>query len=433
MMKVFLAVLFALAPLANLRVAEIEPVEFYLLAALPLGAVFSWRRGRPLAVPRDLFDIARLYGGFLAAATILAALAWRFDFYPPPGVSWLKTPPIISFVRILQVALAVAALIAVATAAARSAPLADFLARLYIAIALVQVVYGAACWLAIWRSGAAAATPELNWYGAQTRWGVIHARGCFVEGGPFGVYLASAIVLLLFRYRVTRRVARGSFWITLAALAAGLGLSRSKAGLCTLVALGVCGLIMWGHSGVARKGAAALGAAALLVPLVYATRTIKGIGAYLDNYQALKLKAEQNPFDGSTVEGRLAALYVAPAMIVRHPLAGVGLGNYSELRNSPLYTGDLAPAPGWDEPGLGFFGYAAELGLPLLGFLMFVVWTPVRIAHRRGERGEFALALCAFQFFAELFGTPITFYYPYLISALALGHVMRERGGGEAL
>jgi hypothetical protein len=290
MMNVFLAALFALAPLANLRAGDIEPVEFYLLAALPLGAMFSWRRGRPLAVPRDLFDIARLYGGFLAAAAILAALAWRFDFYPPPGVSWLKTPPIISFVRIVQVAMAVAALVAVASAAARSAPLADFLARLYIAIALVQVVYGAACWLAIWRSGAAAATPEMDWYGAQTRWGVIHARGCFVEGGPFGVYLASAIVLLLFRYRVTRRIARGSFWITLAALAAGLGLSRSKAGLCALAALGLCSLIMWGHSAAARKAAAALAAAALLAPLVYVTRTIKSLGGYIDNYHS-NLKA----------------------------------------------------------------------------------------------------------------------------------------------
>lgn len=53
MMKVFLAALFALAPLANLRAGDIEPVEFYLLAALPLGAMLSWRRGRPLAVPRE--------------------------------------------------------------------------------------------------------------------------------------------------------------------------------------------------------------------------------------------------------------------------------------------------------------------------------------------------------------------------------------------
>ena len=433
MTKVFLAALCALAPLANLRAADIEPVEFYLLAALPLGAMFSWRLRRPLAVPRDLFDLARLYGGFLTLAAILAALAWRFHFYAPSGVSWLKTPPIISFVRIVQVAMAATTMIAVAAAVRRSAATADFFARAYAAAGVVSVLYGTASWLAIWYRGGAAVQPELNWFGAQTRWGVIHERGFFVEGGPFGVYVASVIVVAMFRRLVLRRGTNMAFGLVTGVLMLGLLLSRSKAGLCVLVALGLWTLLTAGHLRAHRKAIVLACAALLIAPIVYLNGTITGLANYWNNYRRLELVVLAHPFNGSTVEGRLAALYVAPAMIARHPLAGVGLGNYSELRNSPLYTGDLPPAPGWDEPGLGFFGYAAELGLPLLGFLMFVVWTPVRIAHRRGERGELALALCAFQFFAELFGTPITFYYPYLVAALALGHVLRERGGGEAL
>lgn len=426
MVRPLLTILCLLAPLANLRLAEIEPMEIFLLAAIPFATMISLRKKRKLRVPRVLFRVGEWYLFFLLLIAIPAALAWRFHFYVPAGVSWLKLPPIISFVRIVQVALAVTMMIAVANAVWRYVWAADFLARTYVAVGVVSVLYGTISWLLLWHRGVAADQPGLDWFGAQTRWGVIHERGFFVEGGPFGVYVASVIVIALFRHFVLRRGTNMGFGLATGALLTGLLLSRSKAGVCMLAALGVWSLFASGDLRAHRKAAVLTLAIVLLAPIIYLNRTIKGLANYWKNYQQLELVLLAHPFSGSTVEGRLAALYVVPEMIKSHPIMGVGIGNYSVLRNSPAYSPEIPPALGWDEPGLGFFGYAAELGIPLLFYLMFVAWTPVRVARRRGERAELTLALCAFQFFAVLFGTPITFYYPYLASALALGHVLRN-------
>lgn len=426
MKRLLLITLCALVPLANLKVSDIQPVEFFLLVSAPTGLAIAFGRGWRLRTARSLWLLEGQYLLFLVAVAILAALAWRFHFYVPAGVSWLKFPPIISFVRIVQVALAVTMMIVVANVVRRYEWAADFLARTYVAVGVISVLYGTASWLLLWHGGAAAAQPELNWFGAQTRWGTIGERGFFVEGGPFGVYVVSVIVVVMFRRFVLRCGTGKTFAAVLVLLLTGLALSRSKAAICVAVGLGVWSLFASGHLKASRR-VYALTAAALLITLIAtANNVVSGLMGYWSAYQGLERLAIVSPQSGSVVEGRVMALYVVPAMVAAHPLTGIGFGNYSVLRNSPDYAAEFPPAPDWDEPGLGFFGYSAELGLPMLVWLMVLAWAPVRLARSRGERDTLVLALCACQFFAELFGAPITFFYPWLVSALALGYVLRK-------
>lgn len=437
MIRLLLIVLCVLVPLTYLKVANVQPCGLFLIAAVPLGlAVVLPQRSGP-RIARELFRLGAQYLLFLTCAAIFAVAAWRFHFYVPAHVSWLKIPPIISFVRIVQVAMAVVMMIAVATIVQRYEGAAELLTRAYVAVGVINVVYGIASWLALWHSGAAAGHIEVSRFGAQSEWGVIRARGAFVEGGPFGVYVASVLAVSVFRRFVQGKGTTAGFAATIGVLLTGLVLSRSKAGVCAVLGLGIWSLLVSRRVSVRKKFYALAVGVTLIVPVLALVNLGGGIMAYWVAYDHAELHALQAPFNGSTVEGRIVALYIVPAMVEKHPITGVGIGNYSVLRNSPEYSRGFPPAPGWDEPGLGFLGYAAELGLPLLVWLMFLAWSPVRVAREQGERSTPVLVACAFQFFAELFGTPITFYYPYVVSALALGYVLRasavdKRGSGVA-
>lgn len=427
MIRLLLIILCVLVSLTDLKVADIQPGGLFLLFAIPLGVAIALHRQWSLRVPRRLCRLAGQYLLFVMCTAILAALAWRFHFYVPAHVSWLKFPPIISFVRIVQVVMAVVMMIVVATIVQRYQGAGECLAHAYVVVGLITVFYGTACWLLIWHSGAAATHIRVSVLGARAEWGVIRERGAFVEGGPFGVYVASVLAVSVFRRFVQGKGTRAGFAATVGVLLTGLMLSHSKAGLCAVLAVGIWSFFVSRRVSLGRKLYAVVISAALIVPVLLIVNLSGGMRSYWFAYDHAELLAMEAPFNGSTVEGRVVALYVVPAMVEKHPLAGIGIGNYSVLRNSPEYSPGFPPAPGWDEPGLGFFGYAAELGLPLLAWLMFLVWTPVRIAREMGERDTPILVACAFQFFADLFGTPITFYYPYLVSALALGYVLRAR------
>lgn len=427
MIRQLLIILCALVSLTDLKVADIQPGGLFLLAAIPLGTAFVLRPGRTLQTSRKLGRLMQQYLLFLFCAAILSALAWRFHFYVPAHVSWLKHPPFISFVRIIQVSMAVVLMIGVASVVEREEGMADLLSRAYVLVGVLNVLFAMASWLLLWHSGAAAAHIKVTLMGAQSEWGVIRARGFFVEGGPFGVYVASVIAVSVFRRFAQGKGTRTSFAATIGVLLAGLMLSQSKAALCTVIGLGIWSFFVSHRVRLSRKLTTVAIAAILIVPILILVNLGGGLMAYWSAYRHAEFLAMRSPFNGSTVEGRVVALYVVPTMVEKHPLTGVGIGNYSVLRNSPEYAPEFPPAPGWDEPGLGFLGYAAELGLPLLVWLMLLVWAPVRIARRAGERETAVLIACAFPFFADVFGTPITFYYPYLVSALALGYVLRAR------
>jgi O-antigen ligase len=107
-------------------------------------------------------------------------------------------------------------------------------------------------------------------------------------------------------------------------------------------------------------------------------------------------------------------------MIAAHPFTGIGWGNYGNLRNSPEYRGASLFVAGADEPGLGIFGTAADLGLPLLAFLLFCLFVPVFYVRGR-EVQLYVLNLALWQPISHIFGSQLNLTYPWITTALALG------------
>ena len=142
------------------------------------------------------------------------------------------------------------------------------------------------------------------------------------------------------------------------------------------------------------------------------------------NFEALVPLHEDDP---SMMMGRLVAVFIVPRMILAHPALGIGLGNYSLMRNDPEYLDDLPPTNGWDLPGLGLLGSAAELGVPLTLFLLFLLLKPMSHARRAKSPGILVIA-AGFQPVAVLLGVNLNFFYPWLVTAFALSLLFLQGG-----
>ncbi|VEC20302.1 Lipid A core - O-antigen ligase and related enzymes [Shimwellia blattae] len=76
--------------------------------------------------------------------------------------------------------------------------------------------------------------------------------------------------------------------------------------------------------------------------------------------------------DTSFVMGRIAATHIGPNIISDNPVAGVGLGAYSLVRNNIQYRQQFPFVSGWDLTGLGgLTTLAIENGFLGLGIFLF--------------------------------------------------------------
>jgi len=116
--------------------------------------------------------------------------------------------------------------------------------------------------------------------------------------------------------------------------------------------------------------------------------------------------------------GRVAGAILVPRMIEAHPITGIGLGNFSLLRNAPEYLQGLPTKDTWELPGIGLVAYVAELGIPLFVYLMVLLCMPAWMCRFRASK--FAFVLAAYQPLAHVFGVQLNFYYPWLCAAFAL-------------
>jgi hypothetical protein len=107
-------------------------------------------------------------------------------------------------------------------------------------------------------------------------------------------------------------------------------------------------------------------------------------------------------------------------------LLGIGIGNYSLMRNDPDYLKGLPSVNDWDLPGLGLISDAAELGVPLTVFFVILLLRPFQRARKMKAPGAF-IAAAAFQPTALLLGVNLNFFYPWLISAFLLASLEDTR------
>lgn len=344
------------------------------------------------------------YVWFLAGSFMLAIVALRLPFYPPSQTSFFKLPFVLSLSRLAELSLAMYCMLAIT----------DTLQRRPALIRIALNGYTAA--------GAAAALLSICSFaififtGSDTYFinDLDHrARGLFNEGGPFGLFLTSVMLVFLLKKRldgaftISSRIALVVVWTALL-------LSASKAGVLAAILCAIASLFAPNFR--RRTLAVILVPLALIIFLGAFERKLEG---YKYNFEQFDEMAIFRPTDRNLVMGRIIGAFIIPRMLAAHPLLGIGIGNYSLMRNDPDYLQGLPYVDDWDLAGLGLISDAAELGIPMT---IFLIWILVRLPWRaKRERAPAILvAAASFQPVALLLGVNLNFFYPWLVTSFTL-------------
>jgi hypothetical protein len=330
----------------------------------------------------------------------------RFRFYPPPDITFLKTPFILSVARVIEVALGIFYMLYLASILRREPDNRRFALRAYFWAGVASAVFSLVSY------------PLL--LAANLEWGAYlpdyRARGWFNEGGPYGLYLASVMIvgLLLYDLHGLKKI---QVWTSGVILLLALVGSQSKAAFMAACILFLLNFVL---QGTFRQRVALTAIALLAVTLVWTrTRVVDSMLGYVNAYEVVQLygsDVDESAYGG--FGGRVAGMVLVPRMISAHPITGIGLGNYPLLRNSPEYLQGLPTQDAWDLPGIGLISYIAELGIPLFAYLMFLLCLPAWMTRNRSS--VFAFILAAYQPIAHIFGVQLNFYYPWICSGFAL-------------
>lgn len=402
----WLVLLAILSTMPILRMGDVQVVEIAQLICLSAMAPLFVYGG--LNIP--LGGLWRRYGikyvFFLGLCVLVSGLSLRLSFHPPPDISWLKRPGLLSLSRIFELFLAAYFMIAIAETLRRRPVLFRILADAYTFAAML----GACGSIVAWALFRGADIPSFPIYGAESR-----VRGLFNEGGPYGIFLVSAVLVVLLRIHVVRPVYGFVHKAGVAILLAALLLSGSKVGLLAAMSLGALAAFLSGG----RRRTLALAVVLALLVTMSVTRFKGSLFGYMYAYVNFEEVYYYRPGDPSLIMGRIAATLIVPRIISAHPLLGIGVGNYSLMRNDPDYLQGLPPVDEWDLAGMGLFGSAAELGIPLTLFLLALLIQP--LVHARRRKAPLILTLAAgFQPIAFLLGVNLNFFYPWLVAALVL-------------
>jgi len=105
-----------------------------------------------------------------------------------------------------------------------------------------------------------------------------------------------------------------------------------------------------------------------------------------------------------------------------NPIFGIGIGNYSLVRNDPKYLKGLPVYYKWDQHSLGLIGYLPEFGIPLFLLFIYLLFKPVYWSLKIKPRG-LIFVLASTQLVIHIVGAQITFLYPWLVSAICMGYI----------
>jgi hypothetical protein len=318
-------------------------------------------------------------------------------------------PGMISFARLIQVLLGFGSFIAIISTGYKKDTLVVKYARIYILSAYVTSIYGVISYVLLRylhvNIGGA--------YGDAVLGEAARLRGGFNEGGPFGLFAAGA-VLLLFFYRENLKFSKVGFYNIVLTLFLALILAFSKAGIFLIVTSIVSAYIVSEPKIAFRRIRYIIFAFIVVVPVFL----ISGFGQKLGGYYNTYVRIEQSPLlfqnDPNAALGRIAGFIIVPRMIVRNPVLGVGIGNYSLTRNNPVYRGLVPYQNAWDLPGLGLYGDIAELGIPA-GIVLAIFFLSPAFLCRRKKCSVGMMCLTLVPFLTLVFGAEETFLYPWIL------------------
>jgi len=401
----FLICIALLAPLTAVKIGELQTIEIYSFIAFGIVAAAVWHDRLRIRGEHEILTLLKFYALFLIIAASLAVWALRLPTYPIPGTPLLKHAPFLSLARLVQYTIVIGTLLVTANLVAARPSLSALVCQCYVYGGIVSCIFGIASWAALFAGihiGGA--------YGPTHR-----IRGFFVEGGPFGVYLVGVILICMFRRHVLHRGDPRVYWAQMVLFVGTLFGAQSKAGILLAIIIALYYMVL------TKRLRYVLAIAPLFLALAVFVHLTSQLRSYAEDYLNFSKLAQEHPNDPALIEGRVMAAILVPIMVAHHPIAGIGIGNYSLQRNNPEYLGPLPAAPSWDLPGLGLLGDSAEFGIPLLVYLCWLLWRPVSIAHRVRAPPLVTLT-AAYQIFAHLLGVQVTFAYPWIVSAIALGY-----------
>ncbi|HEX8985533.1 MAG TPA: O-antigen ligase family protein [Bryobacteraceae bacterium] len=397
----------------TLKLGDVQSVELLQVLWLCLSMPTFLHRGLRVPVSGVWRHYGLRYVAFLGVCIAVSLMALRLTFYTPPGVSVLKRPVILSLARILELCLAVYFMLALA----RSFQIRRSLLRLALGAYTWAGVFSACVSILGWLLLEIAGISTFPVYGFDAR-----VRGFFNEGGPYGIFLVSVFVVVLLRARLFHLPYPFLHKAALCVLAVALFLTGSKAAILAGAVLGAIGFLS------SRSRVQALAWSGLCAVVLIAALGLLGGRAfgYLYAYTNFEESLAYRPGDPSLIMGRVAAALIVPRIIEAHPLLGIGVGNYSLMRNDPEYLQGMPSVAEWDLPGVGLFGSAAEFGIPATLFFVAALLRPLLQARRRRAAAIVAVA-AGFQPVAFLLGVNLNFFYPWLVAAFAIAQEAAPR------
>ena len=169
-----------------LRVGDVQLLE--VLQSLRLGISIVLLMGCGLKLPTNAIwrQYGYWYGLFLIMCAALSIVSLRLTFYPVPDVSALKQPLTVSIARLFELGLVMYFTVACADTLASKPRLIRYALDTYYSIGTLSALVSIASLIALTFSGVQA----FSAYGTDKR-----VRGFFNEGGPYGLFLVSAILI----------------------------------------------------------------------------------------------------------------------------------------------------------------------------------------------------------------------------------------------
>lgn len=404
--SVFLFLTGALASTVLLKLASIQYLELLYLIQFAV-LLFAFCRARlQVVVFRPVLVLGTGYLLFGVGSFVLALAALRFTFYLPSEPSPLQLPVIITISRLTELAVDVGMMLYM-TALFRQRPdTARFTMRVYYWVGVASILFSILSYpLDV------AGLVSLGTYGDSHRF-----RGFYNEGGPYGLYLITLLAVGWALARMGWERPRRTYF-TLGLVGVALLMAQSKAAWIALMALFLL-RSLFARSLKQRLTTISIG----LLFIVVVSQTLNftdKLRLWQEGSSRYEQLSHLHAGDNNFVQGRVAGLFIVPRMIAAHPLTGVGWGNYGIVRNDPQYRGAAA----WgepDEPGLGIFGLAAEMGSPLLIFLLIALIVPY-FWLRSLRVPDYVANLALLQPVVHIFGAQLNLTYPWIVTAFALG------------
>jgi O-antigen ligase len=409
--KIFLCAAGVLASTVLLKVGAIQYLELiYFALAFVLLLIFV-EHGYKARWYRLIVRLSLGYAVFCAIALGLALAALRLPFYLPLSLPAIKGPVAITLARIAELVASLIAMFYMTQTFAQSPDKARFTMRIYFWTGIASGIFSL---LSLPLDIAGVGIPYIS-LGAYSN--IHRLRGFYNEGGPYGLYALSVLVVgyaldhLGWLPRRTVRLALGLMCLVFV-------MCYSKAGMVAVLGIFVINGLL--ASSISKRVAILVLGGVALVGFSHVFNLSGALRRYQETSAQYERLSHYHVEDPNFVYGRVAGAYIVPRMIAEHPLTGVGWGNYGLVRNAPEYRGAAVFTEDADDPGLGMFGLAAELGLPLLAFLLILLLVPF-IYMRRIRAPTWMANLALVQPLVHVFGAQLNLTYPWVMSAFALG------------